>query len=169
MGNQFSQLSLADRFWQKVEKSDGCWTWRGALQTNGYGKIYVCRKPGTTTKTTISMPAHRASWVIHFGDIPTGMSVLHRCDNPLCVRPDHLFLGDHTDNMRDCAAKGRNCTIGPSNQTHCRNGHEYTSENTIRRDGWRRCRTCYEAAKNRKLAALRNITALNRLRRSNAS
>ena len=87
-----------DRFWSKVERGDGCWHWRGAAERSGYGSF---RFRGRAQR------AHRVSWVLTNGTIAEGMHVLHRCDNPACVRPDHLFLGTHQDNMDDKSAKGR--------------------------------------------------------------
>ncbi len=93
------RLGFPASFWARVEKTDGCWRWNGT--TNGdYGTIWNPRMYRT-------MFAHRLSWEMAFGAIPDGMWVLHRCDRPLCVRPEHLFLGDVTDNMRDMVAKGR--------------------------------------------------------------
>jgi hypothetical protein len=92
-------LPLAERFWVKVEKSDGCWLWTGS-RTKGYG--YIARdntgNPGY---------AHRISWEIRYGPIRGNLCVLHKCDTPLCVRPDHLFLGTKSDNAKDCVSKGR--------------------------------------------------------------
>ena len=94
-----SRLSFAARFWRYVDTSGDCWIWTGA--TNGrYGKI--SRGPGLGL-----VGAHRASWEIHFGPTPDGLWVLHRCDNPPCVRPDHLWLGTNQDNIDDKVAKGR--------------------------------------------------------------
>lgn len=92
--------SLADRFWKKVIKSDGCWKWTGAKHKFGYGMI---RLGGVQPKITAS----RAAWLIHFGDIPSGMYVCHRCDNPECTNPEHLFLGTASDNAVDKESKGR--------------------------------------------------------------
>jgi hypothetical protein len=86
-------------FWNKVSIGDGCWLWRGNVGMDGYGK--VCLSAARTAR------AHRRAWEIVYGSIPDGMSVLHRCDTPLCVRPDHLFLGTQADNMRDKVLKGR--------------------------------------------------------------
>lgn len=135
---------LAKRFWPKVEKTEHCWTWSGAKNRRGYGWLHNGSR--TTRKP---MRAHRASWEIHFGKIPDGLWVLHRCDNPPCVRPDHLFLGTRTDNMRDCAAKGRVSTIGKSRMERCKRGHEFSEANTliIKRTGHRRCRLCASADK----------------------
>lgn len=88
--------SLIDRFWEKVDLdlSDKCWEWIASRKERGYGKfgIYV---------------AHRVSWVIHFGEIPDELCVLHKCDNTSCVNPKHLFIGTHADNMLDMKLKGR--------------------------------------------------------------
>lgn len=87
-----------DRFWSKADTSRECWTWTGCCTAHGYGQFHF---EGKTTK------AHRVAWIITHGPIPDGLCVLHRCDNPPCVRPDHLFLGTLSDNMQDCVAKGR--------------------------------------------------------------
>lgn len=92
--------SLAERFWLKVTKTDKCWTWIGNHDSKGYGRIYDLR---TRTKRL----AHRVSWELANGLIPEGMAVCHHCDNPPCVRPEHLFLGTLDDNNKDRAAKGR--------------------------------------------------------------
>lgn len=86
------------RFWAKVEKSDGCWLWRGTV-AGGYGQ---CR-----SAPKVRVAAHRFSYNLHFGPIPDGLYVCHRCDTPLCVNPAHLFLGTDSDNMRDMVSKGR--------------------------------------------------------------
>lgn len=90
---------LADRLWEKVVKTDGCWLYAGTTDDEGYGLVCVDR--------THRIAAHRAAWQVTNGPIPDGMDVLHRCDNRPCVRPDHLFLGDQVANNADMVAKGR--------------------------------------------------------------
>jgi hypothetical protein len=93
---------LADRFHEKYQMIpfSGCWLWEGGVNEHGYGIIGV-----TAYKTD---KAHRVSWRLHKGEIPAGANVLHRCDLPGCVNPEHLFLGSLKDNAIDCAQKGRN-------------------------------------------------------------
>lgn len=87
------------RFWAKVDKSGDCWNWTAArYHVNGYGCFGLNGK---------IQGAHRVAWQFIRGPIPRGMWVLHRCDNRLCVRPEHLFLGTHQDNMNDMWRKGR--------------------------------------------------------------
>ncbi|HEY1294713.1 MAG TPA: HNH endonuclease [Chloroflexota bacterium] len=95
-------MSLESRFWAKVATStDGCWLWTAARQRNGYGKI------GAGTHDAGTLLAHRVAWELVNGPIPNGLCVLHRCDNPPCVRPDHLFVGTIKNNAQDMARKGR--------------------------------------------------------------
>jgi hypothetical protein len=84
-------------------EGDDCWEWHRHIAADGYGHVGV---PGERKV----IGAHRASWIVHNGPIPTGLFVCHTCDNRRCVRPDHLFLGTHLDNMRDKVAKGRHVT-----------------------------------------------------------
>jgi hypothetical protein len=94
--------TIEERFWEKVQKSDGCWLWTAATAPHGYGRFWV---PAGSL-----VLAHSFAWALVNGPVPDGMEVCHNCpggDNPLCVRPEHCFLGTHADNMRDMAEKGR--------------------------------------------------------------
>jgi hypothetical protein len=94
-------------FWMAVGKGDPCWTWNGMRRGGKNGPSYgLLRLKGRGL-----MRAHRASWLIHFGPIADGLGVCHRCDNPQCTNPDHLFLGTQADNMRDAVSKER-CVRG---------------------------------------------------------
>lgn len=97
---------LEQRFWPKVQKSiGGCWLWiAGGDSETGYGRIRV---GGRGTKHEV---AHRVSWELTNGPIPEGLWVLHHCDTPRCVRPDHLYLGTVQDNNADRVARGRSAT-----------------------------------------------------------
>jgi hypothetical protein len=90
--------AVTDRFWEKVDRSGECWVWIGGRRPNGYGAFYVGRR---------KVGAHRVSYQLAFGVDPGDLDVLHRCDNPPCVRPDHLWLGTPVDNALDARAKGR--------------------------------------------------------------
>lgn len=100
------------RFWSKVDvlSKEQCWNWKCGTLSSGYGQFWL---------NGINVLSHRASWVICKGKIPDNLYVLHKCDNPSCVNPDHLFLGNHQDNMDDEKRKGR--TAGGT-----RRGHTYT-------------------------------------------
>ncbi|RYE79646.1 MAG: hypothetical protein EOO74_03395, partial [Myxococcales bacterium] len=93
-----SVVDTVERFWSKVQKGDGCWEWQGWRNDNGYGLLMSQGK---------AVRAHRLAWVFENGPIPDGLFVCHHCDNPPCVRLDHLFLGTNTDNMVDMVRKGR--------------------------------------------------------------
>lgn len=93
-------MTVAERFAANVipEPNSGCWLWTASTTKFGYGHMSV---DGRLTG------AHRIAWVLFKGPIPAGAQVCHKCDVPQCANPDHLFLGSRSDNMRDCAAKGR--------------------------------------------------------------
>jgi hypothetical protein len=97
--------SIEERFWEKVDKNISnvfyngtrCWEWVASCDREGYGMFWV------GGKTVLS---HRVSWKLVYGEVPNGL-VLHKCDNPSCVNPEHLFLGTRLDNMIDMVKKGR--------------------------------------------------------------
>lgn len=102
-------------FWKRVVKTEGCWEWIGASSSpGGYGCVCVHIRTQHPQKLDAreqhTIGAHRFSWQLAYGLIPEGLLVLHKCDNRKCVRPDHLFLGTHKDNMADMTAKNRQAT-----------------------------------------------------------
>lgn len=131
-------LDDLERFWSKVDKSGGeqaCWLWLGARNPNGYGQF---RHDGQMRQ------AHR--WILGQTrgaalqwNAALKEEACHHCDNPPCVNPAHLFVGDRSANMRDSADKGRN---PHALKTHCPQGHEYSPENTLENRHGRQCRTC---------------------------
>lgn len=155
-------FGLGERFWARVHKTDGCWEWTGCRQADGYGRVYGGR--GASPQIAA---AHRFAYALTHGPIPTGLCVCHKCDNPPCCNPAHLFLGTVRDNAKDMAGKGRAApqkypehypkrpldvsapgrahgtpACGPQ-ATHCRKGHELTPENLMPKESPKRCRMCF--------------------------
>jgi hypothetical protein len=121
------------RFWRLVEPmmdDRGCWEWIGSRNDRGYGQVYA-------VPPSRPMLAHRASWTINVGAIASELCILHRCDNPPCVNPAHLFLGTRVDNNRDMREKKRDVNHNTLKRT-CPRGHAYDYVN----QGRRRCKTC---------------------------
>ncbi len=139
---------LAERFWAKVEKSDGCWTWTGANYI-GYGQISEGGRDGRLLK------AHRVAYELLVGPIPDGLDLDHLCRNPSCVNPAHLEPVTHRENLR----RGMGLVGINARATHCKNGHPFDEANTYHpRRGGRDCRRCKyvrRAAHRRALAAER--------------
>lgn len=120
-----------------VRMPNGCLEWTGRTCRDGYGLLAINHKP---------VRAHRLAWELANGPIPTGMFVLHHCDNPPCCdaidTEHHLFLGTQQQNVDDMIAKGRMFN-GQAAKTHCPQGHSYDEANTYTSPkGWRSCRTC---------------------------
>lgn len=107
------KMTIGNELRKKFERcfisSPSCWLWISGTDSHGYGKIqYQCS----------SHKAHRLAYQIYVGNIPDGLHVLHRCDNPRCVNPDHLFIGSHADNMKDKTTKGRAHGAHPGSDHH---------------------------------------------------
>ena len=127
------------RFWERVDRGEGCWLWCGLRLATGYGQI---RTPDDSQEL-----AHRVAWKWAYGEIPHGKYVLHRCDIKLCVRPDHLYLGGAKENARDAIEAGvlpRGANHSKGRLTHCPQGHPYDEANTYLYKGRRYCRACHK-------------------------
>lgn len=96
--------SLRQRYLENLIVGDECWGWAGPKHPDGYGYLGIKRR---SEGLHYNVYAHRLSWERTYGAIPDGLFVCHRCDNPECTNPAHLFLGTNADNMRDCSLKGR--------------------------------------------------------------
>lgn len=123
-------------FESRTRTEGDCVLWTGYTNHDGYGRLSI--------KGNLYM-AHRIAWSLRNGPAPRDKLVLHKCDNPPCVNPDHLFLGDDLDNAQDKSQKGRAYRRSLAT-THCKNGHEFREENTyITPEGHRSCRICRAA------------------------
>ena len=107
---RFTDDKTISRFWAKVQMGDSCWLWTASKRSKGYG-AFCWHEQGQLVQGR----AHVFSFRLLYGAIPLGLCVLHKCDNPACVNPDHLFLGTKSDNNEDMRRKGRHVPGG----THC--------------------------------------------------
>lgn len=125
------------RFWAKVDKGAGdnnaCWLWTAKRNALGYGQF--------SDRDLPTVMANRLAWLFVCGPIPDGLNVLHRCDNPPCCNPAHLFLGTPGDNARDRDAKRRGAN---SRKTHCKRGHDLSAPENLwsNKHGKRECKVC---------------------------
>jgi hypothetical protein len=103
--------SVIARFQSKIHKTDSCWLWTGTKERNGYGQVYIGRE---ADGRLVRFYAHRVAYALEHGTFPKALEVMHRCDVPGCVNPDHLVLGTHHDNMLDRMAKGRAARTKPT-------------------------------------------------------
>lgn len=147
------RLDPVVNWWSKVDRrgTDECWPWLAATDADGYGRFAV----GLGGKNQRHVRAHRYGYELLVGSLDDGLVVCHRCDNPPCCNPEHLFAGTPQANNDDKVAKGRHARVWGtpltrSRQTHCKHGHPFDEANTyIDPRGNRVCRTCQREASRR--------------------
>ena len=124
----YKKRDISLRFWEKVDQRDpdDCWVWIGSKTPLGYGHI---------SKDNKTIYSHRLSWILHFGEIPDGLFVLHQCDNPSCINPAHLFLGTQLDNVHDRDQKGRG-NWNYNNRANPRRGENHCSSKLTNEIVW---------------------------------
>ena len=135
------------RFWPKVRKTSECWVWTGKRRS-GYGRFLIKGR---------AVSAHRVAWELAYGPIPHGKEVCHRCDNPPCVRPDHLFLGDRRANMADAGSKGR---MPHGERNHFVAAHRQAGESLCAE--CRRAEQAYRREQKQKSEVAKNVKAKRR-------
>jgi len=125
------------RFLYKIKKTSTCWIWTSTTRGRP-GNMYGCLWVNGGWKA-----AHRLSYEYHIDTIPSGLFVCHKCNNKICVNPKHLYVADHATNIAHAKRDGLMQNTKPF-QTHCKRGHEFTTENTRlhRNKRWRICRKC---------------------------
>ena len=141
-GLKFSDIpiEIVEKLKTSVTSRDGCWLTNLKPDKDGYPRAWITPK---------MRRASHAYYAIYNDDFPAGKLIMHSCDNPSCVNPEHLIIGDDKMNMKDRDSKGRDANgimYKYRNSTHCKNGHEFTEENTYtrtRKEGGRQCRICH--------------------------
>ena len=129
---------VAERFWEKVHKTDTCWLWTASKFYTGYGRFYT--GPGQFGLERKIECAHRVAYELVKGPIPEGLQIDHLCRVPACVNPDHLEAVTRRENWIRGEAPSAKAHLLP----HCKYGHEYTPENTyMKKQGGRSCRQCH--------------------------
>lgn len=135
-----SNPTLTDRFWSKVDQTEGCWNWTGSRDPGGYGRLFVDRRNAL---------AHRVSYELHVAPIPEGLTIDHLCRNTSCVNPDHLEAVTLLVNLARVPRQPKPAKVKRSPARRCGKGHEFTPENTGYRkrladdqSSFRYCITC---------------------------